>query len=137
MTNYARVEKKIAKLSTDFGYKVAVEKFGQALVDAMPTYSRGPRKGKPKGALCWTKCERGGWVGKGSDGCQPLGHVARPGSSDWRLTLSPDSQHDQGLVARWHWQIQDGRTGGFVEVVQEPGCAAEAYKAYGDNVRYG
>ncbi len=127
----ASIEHKVAPLCGEWGYKVAVEKFGQALVDALPVYTRGPRKGKPKGALCWTKVGVGGWSREGG-----LGHVERPGVRDWRITLSPNSTYDHGVVARWHWEIQDGRKGGFVEAVQEPSHAAAMFKQHEDRARY-
>jgi hypothetical protein len=95
----AAVEKKVAFLSSDWGLQVATEKFGAELISQMPTYTRGPRKGKPKGALTWTKCTEGGW--QRSQGGQ--GGVTRPGTYDWALTLTPYQTHDHGRVAEWTW----------------------------------
>jgi hypothetical protein len=62
MTNYAQIDNRDAYLSTDFGEEIARKWFGDESVDALPRYVRGPRKGKIKGAVTWTKVLRGGWV---------------------------------------------------------------------------
>lgn len=139
MTHRAVRERKIAWLSGDWAYKVACEKFGQELVDSFPRYTRGPRKGKLKGALCWTKVTRGGWVatGPGYMGEGTQGYVERPGSRDWRLTLTPYFVHDHGVVARWYDERHASALGcPQVELVQTPEQAVEAAK-HGDQPRYG
>lgn len=62
MTNYAHIADRSAKLSTPFGEEIARKWFGDAVVDSMPKFSRGPRKGLYKGMVTWSKVERGGWV---------------------------------------------------------------------------
>lgn len=62
MTNYAQIEPRTAYLSTDFGEEIARKWFGDESVDSLPRYTRGPRKGKIKGAVTWSKVLRGGWV---------------------------------------------------------------------------
>lgn len=127
----ASYERKIAALTTDFGLKVATEKFGAELIARMPVYTRGPKKGKPKGALTWIKCSEGGWMRM--NGGQ--GGVIRPGTYDWALTLSPYQTHDHGRVAEWTWVAKDKPAS--VRVLQEPSAAAQMVKTYGDNPRYG
>lgn len=68
MTNYASITPRDAKLCTEFGEMIARKWFGDKLVDSLPTYSRGPRKGKIKGLVTWNKVNRGGWVRGGYDG---------------------------------------------------------------------
>lgn len=62
MTNYAQIDSRTAYLSTDFGEDIARKWFGDESIDSLPRYVRGPRKGKIKGAVTWTKILRGGWV---------------------------------------------------------------------------
>lgn len=62
MTNYAQIDSRSAYLSTDFGEEIARKWFGDESVDSLPRYTRGPRKGKIKGAVTWSKVIRGGWV---------------------------------------------------------------------------
>jgi hypothetical protein len=62
MTNYAQIESRTAYLSTDFGEEIARKWFGDSVVDSFPRFVRGPRKGKIKGAVTWSKVVRGGWV---------------------------------------------------------------------------
>lgn len=64
-----------------------------ALYDAMPAYSRGPRKGLKKGYVHWTKCTKGGWFSTGpgdGSGGPTRGFVMAPGSHRIRVTLGPD-----------------------------------------------
>jgi hypothetical protein len=62
MTNYAQTEDRSAKICTSFGESLARQWFGDDVVDNLPTYVRGPNKGKPKGYLKWRKVVKGGWV---------------------------------------------------------------------------
>lgn len=65
MTNYARTEEKYSKLSTEFGETLARKWFGDEVVDEIPKYVRGEKKGKLKGYLKWIKVTKGGWVRTG------------------------------------------------------------------------
>ena len=62
MTNYAQIEDRLVYLSSDFGEEIARRWFGDETVDSLPRFVRGPRKGKIKGAVTWSKVVRGGWV---------------------------------------------------------------------------
>ena len=62
MTNYAQIDNRSAFLYTEFGEDLARKWFGDESVDSLPRYTRGPRKGKIKGAITWSKIVRGGWV---------------------------------------------------------------------------
>ena len=59
---YAYIEERSAWLSSEFGEKMARHYFGDQVIDELPRYVRGKRKGQIKGKLCWLKVERGGWV---------------------------------------------------------------------------
>lgn len=98
MTQRAQYETKVAPLSGDWGLRVATEKFGAELLATFPVYTRGPRKGKLKGALCWTACTVGGWSRNPPGGGRAT--VLRPGTYDWHLTLTPDDANGS-RVAEW------------------------------------
>lgn len=61
MTNYARTEVLSASLATPFGLDWATKLFGKEVVSQLPTYAKGPRKGKVKGYVHWLKATVGGW----------------------------------------------------------------------------
>lgn len=65
MTNRAQIDYRTAHLSTDFGEEIARKWFGNESVDSLPRYTRGPRKGKIKGVVSWSKVTRGGWISTG------------------------------------------------------------------------
>lgn len=67
MANYAHIESRTAYLSTDFGEEIARKWFGHETVDSLPRYASGPRKGKIKGAVTWSKVLHGGWIRAGSE----------------------------------------------------------------------
>ncbi len=62
MTTYAQIDTNSAFLFTEFGEKIARKWFGDALVDTLPRFTKGARKGKLKGQVSWQKVVRGGWV---------------------------------------------------------------------------
>lgn len=102
MANYASVEHRSAQISSEFGNEFARRVFGDAIVDALPKVSRGPRKGETKGTIQWEKCTKGGWSNKpGRAG------VRRPGASNVRLTVGDDRYPDprsfmtEDCYARW------------------------------------
>ena len=53
------IARRTAPVSSDFGRGYAVHLFGQAILDSLPVYSSGARKGLPKGTLKWTECVPG------------------------------------------------------------------------------
>tara|TARA_Y100001972_G_C7450226_1_gene230499 strand:+ start:170 stop:541 length:372 start_codon:yes stop_codon:yes gene_type:complete len=59
--NSAQYEKKVAYLSSDFGYDLAVKWFGQEEVETLPKYTKGKHEGKPMGFVLWVKCVKGGY----------------------------------------------------------------------------
>lgn len=62
MTQYANIIERDAWLSSEFGEDFARRIFGDEVVDGLPRYVRGKRKGAIKGIIRWDKVERGGWV---------------------------------------------------------------------------
>jgi hypothetical protein len=79
MTSYAQIDSRTAYLSTDFGEEIARKWFGDESVDSLPRYTRGPRKGKIKGAVAWSKVVRGGWIrtGRETANSEASGYVER------------------------------------------------------------
>ena len=72
MTTRAKLSAtRTADLASDFGRELTEKWFPGVKIDHFPKFTKGPRKGLPKGTLHWVKAESGGWYG-------PLG-VVRPG----------------------------------------------------------
>lgn len=59
---YARLETKDADIGKPFGLEWATKLFGQEVIDQLPRYVRGPKKGEIKAYVFWEKCTVGGWV---------------------------------------------------------------------------
>lgn len=78
MANHAKFETRTAYLSGEFGEAMARRYFGDELVDSMPRYVRGKRKGLLKGQIKWCKVKQGGFVITGlNEGEGPSGYVER------------------------------------------------------------
>lgn len=79
-----------AALSGEFGMKMLREKFPEdadAILAKLGVYSRGPRKGMPKGYIHWTKIVEGGFDYNARI-------VRKPGCIDWRVI---DGQNPNGV----------------------------------------
>lgn len=62
MTNYAEIATRSAWLWTDFGAEYAARIVPSDMLDDLPRYVRGQKKGKIKDhKIIWRKVERGGW----------------------------------------------------------------------------
>ena len=64
MTHPCEIESKSAALSGDFGQKMLRLKFPETadkILAELGVYSRGPRKGLPRGYIHWDKVAVGGW----------------------------------------------------------------------------
>lgn len=62
MTNYAEITTRSAWLWTEFGSSYASKIVPQEILDELPRYVRGNKKGKIKDhKIVWRKVERGGW----------------------------------------------------------------------------
>ena len=59
---YAQFQTKDADIGTEFGLQWATKLFGQEVIDQLPRYVRGPKKGQIKAHVFWEKCTVGGWV---------------------------------------------------------------------------
>ena len=106
MTQYARIETRSRWLSQEFGEGYARRIFGDELVDAMPRYVRGQRKGQLKGKIEWMKVARGGWVSAGVAG---YGHVEnRSGSVIAARLILPEFRGSDTVLAMWEREAGDG-----------------------------
>lgn len=108
MTNKAAIYFNTAYLWTEFGYDYAVRTFGQEVIDTLPKFARGAKKGKPKAMLNWSKVERGGWVTTGSgydDGEGPMGYVERRVGKVLEINLTEADYYTsadmQRVIKRW------------------------------------
>jgi hypothetical protein len=101
MVQYARYEMKSAPLAQEFGQQFLARRFGQeearAILEAMPKYVRGPKKGQPKGHIVWVKCSVGGWV-RGAYG----GRVLKPGVHEVQVVYEVSQQGPRALSAGSH-----------------------------------
>ena len=110
MTHLSRSKTGQAYISGEFGESMARRYFGDEIVDAMPRYVRGNRKGQFKGQLVWTKVIRGGWVRTGAyDGDYgPSGYPERRVNQIIEVVLSiPQWREDAIVIAEWQWHEMD------------------------------
>ena len=93
MTHPCQIESESAALSGDFGQKMLRLKFPETadkILAELGVYSRGPRKGQPRGYIHWDKVVVGGWNysdlrlerGIQKPGCYNWG-VSRDGAGDF------------------------------------------------------
>lgn len=119
--NYALAYKKSAPVYRDFVRPFLERHFSAAVVDALfealPVYSRGPRKGLKKGYVHWTKVERGGWHREGpSYNGSPQGRVLYPGT--WHVYITLTNQELSTTVLDEHANATDeGRIAGIRNVL--------------------
>ncbi len=100
---YAVVEHRCVAMSTDFSQTLVAEKFGPEVLARLPLYSRGPRKGLPKGYLCWRKCTVGGWS-------RMRQCVVYPGTSEWCVRLAVDYMDPENQTVLATWERGSGTT---------------------------
>ena len=89
MTNQATHESRGADLRSGLARQLLADRLGveaaDAIYAALPTYTRGPKAGQPKGQLCWEHVTVGGWD-------QRFG-VLRPGTSALRIAKTIYADH--------------------------------------------
>lgn len=107
MTNYARFEERSARLADDFGLAMARRYFGD-MVDDLPRYVRGPRKGKLKGWIRWRKCAKGGWVRTGPYIEQASGYVTGPGMKKVWIEDKWADEEAAFQYSHFVWERNDG-----------------------------
>jgi len=76
----AKIKENAAPIASEFGENLARKWFGDDVVDSLPKYVQGPKKGQVKGWLKWTKVISGGWQRLGPETAQggPSGRVLYP-----------------------------------------------------------
>ena len=97
MTNYAEFTYRDAPLASDFGLDFARSYFSAEIIESLPRYVRGPKKGLLKGSVEWERCTRGGWVRRGNgEGyvCNAVGRIVEvrlrgPGIYCTRYGMAP------------------------------------------------
>lgn len=98
MTQHAKFETRSAWLGHEFGENYARRLFGDAVVDALPRYSRGKSVGKFKAEVAWVKCIEGGWISEGRDAMrdEAIGRVERRAG---KVVLAVLRSRDTGDIA--------------------------------------
>ena len=105
MGHKAKFEYRTAYLSGEFGESMARRYFGDEIVDSLPRYVRGKRKGLLKGQIKWSKVTNGGFVITGlNEGEGPSGYVERRVGKviEVRLQNCVWGQEPED-VAVWEW----------------------------------
>lgn len=113
MTQRAAIEYKGGYMSSEFIEGMARRYFGNEVVDGLPRYVRGKRKGQLKGRLDWEKVTTGGWVKTGPydhDGMRASGYVERRVGKVIKVDLSlPEWGKEPVRVATWDWERETER----------------------------
>ena len=108
MTVRANIDYRNGYMSSEFIEGMARRYFGDSVVDALPRYVKGKRKGQLKGFLRWQKVSKGGWVKTGAydhDGMQASGYVERRVGKVINVDLSiPVWGSEETLIATWDWE---------------------------------
>lgn len=122
-TSYAVFKQNRAYLSSDFGENMARRYFGDELIDSLPRYVRGKRKGLIKGSIWWKKVEKGGWVKTGRynfEDMEATGYVeSRVGNVIKVELCRPAKGYDcWDLVATWLWDVRDFRNRDAAKVTE-------------------
>ena len=109
MTVRAEIDYRNGYMSSEFIQNMARRYFGDDVVDALPRYVKGKRKGQLKGFLRWQKVSRGGWVKTGPydhDGMRASGYVERRVGKVINVDLSiPVWGSEETLIATWDWEL--------------------------------
>jgi hypothetical protein len=95
-------------LNNPKGHALAIEKFGQELVESFPRYGRGSRRGTLRGHICWIETTKSGIT-------TPDDTIRKPsqltvGRSNWRLAMDTKGK---AIIA-----YIDDQSGHMVKVVE-------------------
>ncbi len=108
MTVRADIDYRGGYMSSEFVEGMARRYFGDEIVDALPRYVRGKRKGHLKGRLEWQKVLKGGWVKTGAydhDGMRASGYVERRVGKVIKVELNlPEWGAEPTPIAIWDWE---------------------------------
>jgi hypothetical protein len=104
MTQRATIEHRDGYMSSEFIEGMARRYFGNEVVDGLPRYVRGKRKGQLKGRLEWQKVTEGGWVNV--YGAAGNGYVERRIGKVIKVELNlPEWGAEPTPVATWDWEL--------------------------------
>ena len=107
--NYAEYYCRQGWMSNDFIENFARRYFGDEVVDSLPRYVRGKRKGQIKGMLQWSKVAKQGWCrtgGRDNDG-YATGFVELRLDKIVSVELvMPVWGKDPEVIATWHWDLR-------------------------------
>lgn len=107
--NYAEYYFRQGWMSNDFIENFARRYFGDEVVDSLPRYVRGKRKGQIKGMLQWSKVAKQGWCrtgGRDNDG-YATGFVELRLDKIVSVELvMPVWGKDPEVIATWHWDLR-------------------------------
>lgn len=108
MTQRAAIKYRGGYMFSEFIEGMARRYLGNDVVDGLPRYVRGTRKGKLKGRLEWQKVEKGGWVrvyGEAGNG-----YVERRVNQVIKVELTlPEWGKEPVKVATWDWERETER----------------------------
>ena len=103
MTVRADIDYRDGYMSSEFIEGMARRYFGDDVVEALPRYVRGKRKGQLKGRLEWQKVSKGGWVSV--YGAAGNGYVERRVNQVIRVELNlPEWSAEPTAIAIWDWE---------------------------------
>ena len=103
MTVRANIDYRNGYMSSEFIEGMARRYFGDDVVNALPRYVRGKRKGQLKGFLQWQKVVKGGWVSV--YGAAGNGYVERRVNQVIRVELNlPEWGAEPTPIAIWDWE---------------------------------
>lgn len=94
----AVIERKCAALSGEFGMAMLRRHFADdadAILAALGAYSRGPRKGLPRGYVHWEKVVEGGFDYRDGERCV----VNQRGARRWRVLDGADADYSKDIGA--------------------------------------
>lgn len=107
--NYAEYYFRQGWMSNDFIENLARRYFGDEVVDSLPRYVRGKRKGQLKGMLQWSKVAKQGWCrtgGRDNDG-YATGFVELRLDKIVSVELvMPVWGKDPEVIATWDWDLR-------------------------------
>jgi hypothetical protein len=94
----AVIESKCAAVSGEFGMAMLRKHFAEdadAILAALGAYSRGPRKGLPRGYVHWEKVVEGGFDYRDGERCV----ISQRGARRWRVLDGADAEYSKNIGA--------------------------------------
>jgi len=107
--NHAEYYSRHGWMSNDFIEAMARRYFGDEVVDSLPRYAKGKRKGQLKGLLYWSKVAKQGWCRTGgrTDDGYATGFVELRIDKIVNVELvMPVWGKNPELIATWDWDLR-------------------------------